>query len=116
MGFYVFRHKRLPNLFWLCYDSSNASTEIGAPFFVTSVWTKLQAKADCRRAESNQVEDGKTQLVRGTSPSLHLRPVPGEADLCHPKPQQNRPQREMSLWQRQKIQKVSRKVTARSPS
>jgi len=32
MGFYVFRHKRLPNLVLLFYNSNNALTEVGALF------------------------------------------------------------------------------------
>ena len=33
MGFYVFRHKRLPNPFWLCYSNTVASTFVEASFF-----------------------------------------------------------------------------------
>ena len=98
MGFYVFRHKHLPNLFWLGYTSCNASTKVEASFFSerlapTDVGSLKYAKRrhtllkQITSAQNRtQVEDGKTQLVCGTSPSLHLRPVPGEADLCHPKP------------------------------
>ena len=99
MGFYVFRHKRLPNLFRLCYNSFNASTKVGASFFCNERlapsdvgplkyakhrYTQLRQIASAQNR--TQVEDGKTQLVRGTSSSLHLRSVSGEADLCHPKP------------------------------
>ena len=99
MGFYVFRHKHLPNLFWLCYTSRIASTKVEASCFCseglapTDVGPLKYAKRRhtllkqiASAQNRTQVEDGKTQLVCGTSASLHLRPVPGEADLCHPKP------------------------------